>query len=233
LANYLWPSIVKAVLKSLGEENIIDFGPALQLVWSRTLGRNKVLLSSQFDCLYPRLPALEKVPIRAGVDTQVKPHAPSLTHMHYFILLAASLASHNPPRTDFLRLYRSSGERGKKKGGGTRKVRVTKSSPISPQLLGPLAFNLDRLQAISGSLLAEHDEQQYGEVPEIVIESLMTYNAIHDLQRWGIIEITSSKSTNQSSNYKCSAVLKDLTSNKKVQELCKEFGNYLHDYEYK
>lgn len=77
-----------------------------------------------------------------------------------FLLIAAYLASYNPPRFDVRYFAKSSEERSKKKGGGTRKgARVDKlGGKMRQQLLGPKVFPVERMLAIFYSILDESIE---------------------------------------------------------------------------
>ncbi|KAG2209209.1 hypothetical protein INT47_005501 [Mucor saturninus] len=74
-----------------------------------------------------------------------------------FLLIAAYLASYNPPRFDVRYFAKASEERSKKKGGGTRKGgRVDKlGGKMRQQLLGPKIFPVERMLAIFYSILDE------------------------------------------------------------------------------
>ncbi|OBZ83491.1 Origin recognition complex subunit 5 [Choanephora cucurbitarum] len=73
-----------------------------------------------------------------------------------FLLIAAYLASYNPPRFDVRYFAKSAEERKKKKGGGTRKGRVDKlGGKMRQQLLGPKAFPVERMLAIFYSILED------------------------------------------------------------------------------
>ncbi|KAG1141164.1 hypothetical protein G6F37_008531 [Rhizopus arrhizus] len=73
-----------------------------------------------------------------------------------FLLIASYLASYNPPRFDVRYFAKSTEERKKKRGGGTRKGAVDKSGgKMRQQLLGPKAFPVERMLAIFYSILDE------------------------------------------------------------------------------
>ena len=73
-----------------------------------------------------------------------------------FLLIAAYLASYNPPRFDVRYFAKSAEERKKKKGGGTRKGRVDKlGGKMRQQLLGPKTFPVERMLAIFYSILED------------------------------------------------------------------------------
>jgi len=145
-------------------------------------------------------------------------------------LLAAVLGSYNPPRTDLSHFYRSTEEHRKRKGGGTRRKRISKVTQNSPELVGSLTFDLDRAQAILGSLLAEHDDQQPSVNPEVLVESISFYQAVFELKSWGIIENVSKSALHQ--NLKCNARLKELLIQEDFLNIC-DVSSILHDYEYR
>ncbi|KAF5369509.1 hypothetical protein D9758_002779 [Tetrapyrgos nigripes] len=93
----------------------------------------------------------------------------ALPRMSRFVLVAAFLASMNPIKSD-LRLF-GRGLDGKKR---RRRVVRTKKAPkpisgpvkIPQRYLGPSPFSLDRMIAILGALLEEHDVPDDDEMPE-------------------------------------------------------------------
>lgn len=124
-----------------------------------------------------------------GLSNKVKPASgikvDHLPRMSKFILIAAFVASTNPPKSDLRMFGRGAEERKKrrrksaspKKGGGAQtivKVRTgivylvlschiqpgsfqSRFWQVSQRLLGPATFPLDRLLAILGALLEEND----------------------------------------------------------------------------
>lgn len=97
----------------------------------------------------------------AGPSKRSLPRAPSVNvpYVAKFLLIAAYLASQNPPRTD-LRLFgrglTADGKR--KKGGGTRRAGYgrVKVGKVPQRLLGPKPFPLERGLAIWAALYAEN-----------------------------------------------------------------------------
>ena len=88
----------------------------------------------------------------------------STMHLSYYtahLLLAAYLASHNPPRTDLPLLSKSAPKRRKKRANPSSHHRK-----ISRRLLGPQAFGLERLFAIYYALLGE--ERYHGGAAELM-----------------------------------------------------------------
>ncbi|KAH7099954.1 origin recognition complex subunit 5 C-terminus-domain-containing protein [Auriculariales sp. MPI-PUGE-AT-0066] len=83
--------------------------------------------------------------------------ARGLPRMAQYILVAAYVASFNPPRSDVRLFGRTSDGRGRrKKGGGMAKAR-RRCCQIPPRLAGPSAFPLERLIALLGRLLEDYD----------------------------------------------------------------------------
>ncbi|RUP46606.1 hypothetical protein BC936DRAFT_146737 [Jimgerdemannia flammicorona] len=86
----------------------------------------------------------------------------NLPYYTKFLLIAAFLASYNPPRLD-LRYFAKVGEENtkKRKGGGARKGGVDKTGGkvgcpwMRQQLLGPKAFPVERMLAIFYSIIDE------------------------------------------------------------------------------
>jgi len=81
-----------------------------------------------------------------------------LTTIAKYVLVAAFLASSNPPKTDARLIGRTPDERRKRRRGRPRKTVTSGIGTVPQRLLGPAAFPLDRLIAIIGSLMEEHDE---------------------------------------------------------------------------
>ncbi|EIM83784.1 uncharacterized protein STEHIDRAFT_148595 [Stereum hirsutum FP-91666 SS1] len=94
-----------------------------------------------------------------------------LPRMSKFVLVAAFVASTNPAKTDLRMFGRGRDERrkGRKKGGGTRKSVGGKAgnAKVPQRLLGPMVFPLDRLLAILGILLEEHDADSRPDLPDL------------------------------------------------------------------
>ncbi|RUS17862.1 origin recognition complex subunit 5-like protein [Endogone sp. FLAS-F59071] len=74
-----------------------------------------------------------------------------------FLLIAAFLASYNPPRLDVRYFAKVGEEKGKRrKGGGAKRGRVDKTGgKMRQQLLGPKAFPVERMLAIFYSIIDE------------------------------------------------------------------------------
>ncbi|TCD63312.1 hypothetical protein EIP91_005693 [Steccherinum ochraceum] len=111
-----------------------------------------------------------------------------LPRMAKFVLIAAFLASTNPAKTDMRMFGRGLDERKKRKRPSSpRKKGSAKAGAVKiPQrLLGPLTFPLDRLLAILGVLLEEHDSDvrppmpEYNDVPGSYTETELARVAIY------------------------------------------------------
>jgi len=141
---------------------------------------------------WSRMPDLNEGP--SVEDKNVEAITRSLPTLQKYILLAAFLASSNPPRTDMRMFSRNRETRSKRRrGGGTRRMpqRSTSAPAKLPQrLVGPAAFPLDRMNAILATLLEEHDLDsrtigpeftQPGEYTETELMRVHTSGAITEL----------------------------------------------------
>ncbi|TFY54403.1 hypothetical protein EVG20_g9717, partial [Dentipellis fragilis] len=215
-----WPGFVKPVidahLASLahahegtddGEEGEEDFSAAL-------------------DALYPRLTnaaawaraqaAIEEGPVSAPASSSFtslakgkarempgdrerameKAAVEALPRMARFVLVAAYLASTNPPKTDVRMFARGRDDsRKKRKGGGTRKPRAKASdgaAKVAQRLLGPLPFPLDRLLAVLAILLEEYDLDTREVDPEMSLPGEYTEMEVGRVHVYGtIVELAS------------------------------------------
>ncbi|EMD36587.1 hypothetical protein CERSUDRAFT_115622 [Gelatoporia subvermispora B] len=91
-----------------------------------------------------------------------------------FVLVAAFLASTNPAKTDLRMFGRGASERTRRvrRGVSPRKAKAGTGGAgikIPQRLLGPLPFPLERLLAILGVLLEEHDAEVRPQAPEFAI----------------------------------------------------------------
>lgn len=86
-----------------------------------------------------------------------------LPYYSRLLLVAAYLASFNPPRTDQLHFMKAAAAKRRKKGGGTALSRgrpgITKHRKISRKLLGPQAFVLERMLAIFHAIKDDADSK--------------------------------------------------------------------------
>ena len=96
-----------------------------------------------------------------------------------YLLLASFLASYNPPKLDVRYFANVRGKRGKmgKMGRGG----VTKRAAISPLLLGPKPFPVDRMLAIFYSIMAE-DVQPVADL-YIQIQSLVSLKLLTPMSK--------------------------------------------------
>ncbi|KAG2203665.1 hypothetical protein INT46_004299 [Mucor plumbeus] len=83
-----------------------------------------------------------------GRSTEVE-----LPYYTRFLLIAAYLASYNPPRFDVRYFAKSTNEHKKKRGGGSRKTVDKLGGKMRQQLLGPKAFPVERMLAIFYSII--------------------------------------------------------------------------------
>ncbi|TFK98110.1 origin recognition complex subunit 5 C-terminus-domain-containing protein [Pterulicium gracile] len=122
-------------------------------------------ITSALETLLPRLYSSATFSSCSSItpshDRPQSQHLPPLPLLSKFILIAAFLASTNPPKVDLRMFGRTKeGVMGrKKKGGGTRKVARPKEGakiPIPQRHLGPTTFSLDRLIGILGALMSEY-----------------------------------------------------------------------------
>ncbi|KAI6146825.1 OPT oligopeptide transporter protein-domain-containing protein [Pisolithus tinctorius] len=176
-----WPGFVKPVVwQQDGDHSNGDHELDIQL--PNTDGRLRLFkyFSSSFtralEALYPRLTnaadwasendydPTEGLPeIQPGGERQKartsNPRTANLPRISKFILIAAFLASTNPAKSDMRMFGRGTSERKKRRRKNTSSTKggSNKNSAVSQRLLGPSAFPLDRLLAILGSLLEEHD----------------------------------------------------------------------------
>ena len=151
----LWPRFVAPVLD--GSQSATPF--------SRLLVANRSLFQND-SVLVPNIVAgLSGKPTFGVVSTQSQANNQGVgTQLPYYsrlLLVAAYLASFNPPRTDQLFFMKSTAAKRRKKGGGTALTKgrpgVTKHRKISRKLLGPQAFVLERLLAIFQAIKEDAD----------------------------------------------------------------------------
>ncbi|KAF8553155.1 putative origin recognition complex, subunit 5-like protein [Imleria badia] len=176
-----WPGFVKPVItqyEELVRQAEEEGSDPPELEPPGTDGRLRLFkfflptFTAALDALYPRLDNAADwaanndydVANSDGVSNRVKPassiNVNHLPRMSKFILIAAFVASTNPPKSDVRMFSRGPEERKKrrrksgspKKGGGAQTI-----VKASQRLLGPATFPLDRLLAILGALLEEND----------------------------------------------------------------------------
>ncbi|KAN0130085.1 Origin recognition complex (ORC) subunit 5 C-terminus domain containing protein [Lactarius tabidus] len=194
-----WPSFVGPVLEA--QRDVSQFHPVPEDVRLRLLRAFLPSFTAALEALYPRrmhartwsqTPDITDSPEsdEKGVEMAVR----SLSTLQKYILLAAFLASSNPPRTDMRMFARSRDTRSKRRrGGGTRKApQRSGSAPakVPQRLSGPAAFPVDRMSAILAVLLEEYDLEtrtiskeftQLGEYTETELVRVHTSGAITEL----------------------------------------------------
>lgn len=150
----LWPSFIRPILD--GSLDPVPFSRLM--VANRSLFQNENVL-------------VHNLISESSADTPVKTVSQSVKYqgigaqLPYYsrlILVAAYLASFNPPKTDQLLFMKAAASKRRKKGGGTALARgrpgVTKHRKISRKLLGPQAFVLERLMAIFHAIKDDADD---------------------------------------------------------------------------
>ncbi|KAI0035764.1 origin recognition complex subunit 5 C-terminus-domain-containing protein [Vararia minispora EC-137] len=125
----------------------------------------------------------------------------ALPEMSRFVLVAAYIASTNPPKSDLRMFGREAERRRKRKGGGARKNPVRSTQARVPQrLMGPTSFPLDRLLAILGFLLdsynldARNPGPEFsppGSYTELELGRVHVYGAIAELAKMHLLQRTS------------------------------------------
>ncbi|KAI6137283.1 OPT oligopeptide transporter protein-domain-containing protein [Pisolithus sp. B1] len=211
-----WPGFVKPVVwQQSGDNSDADGGhePDIQLL--NTDGRLRLFkyFSSSFthalEALYPRLTnaadwasendydpteGLPEIPPGSKRENERKSAAriAHLPRLSKFILIAAFLASTNPAKSDMRMFGRGTSERKKRRrrNMSSSKGGSNKNSAVSQRLLGPSTFPLDRLLAILGALLEEHDVDSWpfdhrfvlpGEYTDMEIGRIHAYAAVSEL----------------------------------------------------
>ncbi|PQE03165.1 hypothetical protein CJF30_00005648 [Rutstroemia sp. NJR-2017a BBW] len=147
----IWPTFIQPLLN----------GTYTSHQFSRLLIANRTLLQNDT----PLTPSILSPTTTNPTPTPAAPNKIT-THLPYhtrLLLLACYLASHNPPRTDQHHFLRHTTSKRKKRGGGTAltatssRPGVSKSRKISRKLLGPQAFQLERMLAIYHVVLEDAD----------------------------------------------------------------------------
>ncbi|KAI8087840.1 origin recognition complex subunit 5 C-terminus-domain-containing protein [Gilbertella persicaria] len=135
-----------------------------------------------------------------------------------FLLIAAYLASYNPPRFDVRYFAKTAEERKKKKGGGTRKGRVDRlGGKMRQQLLGPKAFPVERMLAIFYSILEDSLEDTVD--IQLQITSLTTLR---------LLVRTTQMERLDTAKYKCNVNFEFIRSIAKSVRF--EIEHYLYDF---
>lgn len=159
LCLWLWPKFVAPILD--GSQSAIPF--------SRLLVANRSLFQNDNVLVPSIVPGASDKLVTAASATQSQAngkHQGIGTQLPYYsrlLLVAAYLASFNPPRTDQLFFMKSAAAKRRKKGGGTALTKgrpgVTKHRKISRKLLGPQAFILERMLAIFHAIKEDADSR--------------------------------------------------------------------------
>lgn len=84
----------------------------------------------------------------------------ALPRLSKFILVAAYIASMNPPKSDLRMFGRGLDEKKKRKRRASRPRAGSSKVTVPQQFVGPAPFPLDRMMAILGALLEENDTDQ-------------------------------------------------------------------------
>ena len=174
---WLWSRFIAAVFDSLGHasRDLLSFRSACEKLWpafvqpvidrqygprefSKLMVRNKTLFQS------------DETLVESLITT---PSTLRLPHQTAHLLVAAFLASHNPPRTDIALLSKSS---------TATKRRKKSNLHIARRILGPQAFGLERLLAIYHALLGQ--EKYKGGQAEL-LEQLATLVSLRLVVRVG------------------------------------------------
>ncbi|CAG8953780.1 hypothetical protein HYFRA_00006671 [Hymenoscyphus fraxineus] len=152
----LWPQFIAPIIA----------GTYYPTPFSRLLVANKALFQNNSilvpSIVAPKPPSTTKTSTNTTITKAITvPKLPALATQLPFhtrlLLLAAYLASFNPPRTDILYFMKSATSRRRKRGGGTALSRTSapKNRKISRKLLGAQAFVLERMLAIFRCLNAD------------------------------------------------------------------------------
>lgn len=153
----LWPAFVAPILDKEGGKKPGDYWPR---EFSKLIVKNRALFQSEAALIDSIVP----IPLHeSGNPVRVAPPPPPIKLPYYaaFLLIAAYLASHNPPRSDIPMLSKSApGRKRKNKGAAAATPRHSKNAlkahrKISRKLLGPQVFGLERLFAIFHAVMFE------------------------------------------------------------------------------
>ncbi|KAH6717597.1 origin recognition complex subunit 5 C-terminus-domain-containing protein [Leptodontidium sp. MPI-SDFR-AT-0119] len=156
----LWPRFIKPILD--GSLNPSPF--------SRLLLANRSLFQTD-SALVHNIVSDTSTP--TAIPTQSSSNTAKYTgigaQLPYFsrlLLVAAYLASFNPPKTDVTLFMKAAASKRRKKGGGTALTKgrpgVTKHRKIARKLLGPQAFVLERMLAIFHAIKEDADARGRG-----------------------------------------------------------------------
>ncbi len=149
----LWPQFIKPILD--GSLNPVPF--------SRLLLANRSLFQQE-DVLVHSIISQPTTSTIVKANSQNQKYQGVGAQLPFFsrlLLVAAYLASFNPPKSDQIFFMKTSAAKRRKKGGGTALTRpgVTKHRKISRKLLGPQAFVLERMLAIFHAIRKDADDR--------------------------------------------------------------------------
>ncbi|KAH7370879.1 origin recognition complex subunit 5 C-terminus-domain-containing protein [Rhexocercosporidium sp. MPI-PUGE-AT-0058] len=156
----LWPRFIKPILD--GSLNPSPFSKLL--LANRSLFQTDSALIHTIVSDTSTLPATQSQYISStarytGIGAQ-------LPYFSRLLLVAAYLASFNPPKTDVTFFMKAAASKRRKKGGGTALTKgragVTKHRKIARKLLGPQAFVLERMLAIFHAIKEDADARGRG-----------------------------------------------------------------------
>ncbi|KAK2624193.1 hypothetical protein QTJ16_006143 [Diplocarpon rosae] len=153
----LWPRFIKPVL-----DGSLDPTPFTKLlIANRSLFQNDAALLHN---IVPNTPAPGSSAATAA--TKYVGIGAQLPFYSRLLLVAAYLASFNPPKTDATLFMKAAASKRRKKGGGTALTKgrqgVVKHRKISRKLLGPQAFVLERMLAIFHAIREDSDARGRG-----------------------------------------------------------------------
>ncbi|KAF8154503.1 origin recognition complex subunit 5 C-terminus-domain-containing protein [Crassisporium funariophilum] len=141
-------------------------------------------------------------PARTAVLNEGRTGMQALPRMGKFILVAAFLASTNPPKSDVRMFGRGLDEKKRKRRAtkATGKTRGGGPAKVPQRLLGPAAFALERMVAILGALLEENDMDDRllprhfgvpGEYTDMEISRVGVFSSIMELTSMRLLHRTS------------------------------------------
>jgi len=150
----LWPKFIRPIQGG----TIYAKQVSRLITFNRPLLQNENALSSN---IIPEPTSNCVIPIATSIQRDDKGITAQLPYYSRLLLVAAYLASFNPPRTDQLFFMKVAAAKRRKKGGGTALTKgrpgVTKHRKISRKLLGPQAFVLERMLAIFHAIKEDAD----------------------------------------------------------------------------
>ncbi|KAK5131330.1 hypothetical protein LTR08_000996 [Meristemomyces frigidus] len=169
---WLWPRFCAAVWDSLAQNAARDLGafrdvchklwrPFVAPIIKGDFGTRDFsrLLVAQRRLFQDESVLLDSIISQPAIATQTKPYSHELPYYAKWLLVAAYLASFNPPKLDALYFMKATERKRRKKGGGTARSgggRPSQNRKIPRHLLAPSAFTLDRLLSILHAILP-HD----------------------------------------------------------------------------